>query len=284
MVKFLKRGVKFEVEVRQKELDWEEGPCYPYFEMVIKVNGQTTTGTYSPVDGAIRFMQEMEISGIGKVGGVRVPEDVRGVIEEEILRVKEEAEKYVEKVRYEAKRSDWLPEKITFAWGGDTWKLHVFCDDELDTDVKKARWQLLREVFLEAPEDFIYDHAKKEKVKSGLYTRDGYVYHVKGDTIKRLYDMLIQKQVEQDRKRKVEREAKQKEWEEKKEKALKEANETGQEVVVGLIGVYDGDNWDEVKEFGTPEIRRNFGELGIVKVYLVATPEGKLIEKHVPSY
>jgi len=62
------------------------------------------------------------------------------------------------------------------------------------------------------------------------------------------------------------------EYEKKKKWALEEAKRTGKEVIIRKLYGYDGDEIYPGREWGW------------VNVYEVATPDGKIKEKHVPSY
>ena len=75
--------------------------------------------------------------------------------------------------------------------------------------------------------------------------------------------------------------------EKEKERAyLEQARRTGKPVMVKIWG-YDGDDWQSVKMYGTPEIiraKKRGEELGWVVVYRVYYPDGRVEDKHVPSY
>jgi len=62
------------------------------------------------------------------------------------------------------------------------------------------------------------------------------------------------------------------EYEKKKKWALEEAKRTGREVIIRPLYGYDGDTAYPGQE------------LGWVNVYEVATPDGKIKERHIPSY
>lgn len=90
---------------------------------------------------------------------------------------------------------------------------------------------------------------------------------------------MVMKMQEEEKKKKMAQEQKDKEL-------LKKAKETGQVIRV-TIGSYDGDDWEQVKMFGTPEIIRAYksgGELGTVLVQKVYYPDGRIKEEHVPTY
>lgn len=63
-----------------------------------------------------------------------------------------------------------------------------------------------------------------------------------------------------------------KEIEDMQNKAIKKAKEIGENVTVRCVGIYDGD------------VTNPGQELGIVKVYEVATPEGKIKNEETPTY
>ena len=72
-------------------------------------------------------------------------------------------------------------------------------------------------------------------------------------------------------------EEKNKQYEEKKEKALAEAKATGKNVVIRVLGCYDGD--------GDREAEKEFGkECGVITVYETATPDGRIIETRSAAY
>lgn len=67
-------------------------------------------------------------------------------------------------------------------------------------------------------------------------------------------------------------------------KAVEKAKKTGKPVEIMKVYSYDGDDPVQVKMYAPPEIRRQFGELGVINVYLYAFPDGSVKEKHIPSY
>lgn len=76
------------------------------------------------------------------------------------------------------------------------------------------------------------------------------------------YDEYLKQKEEEKRK-------KEEEYEQKKQQAIEEAKKIGKEVIIRKVGVYEKNEKDEE---------------GLVIVYEVATPAGKVVEQHRPTY
>ena len=87
-----------------------------------------------------------------------------------------------------------------------------------------------------------------------------------------IFHQVKKVEAEEQKSKTEQKENKTKVYEEQKSKAIEEAKKTGKDVIIRKIAMYDGDD-----EFPNEE-------LGIVNVYEVATPDGRIIEKSVPSY
>jgi len=144
--------------------------------------------------------------------------------------------------------------------------------EEIKKLVKKAdNWLVLDDMLIVAPKGL-----KKGRVLTL-------------EEVEKLFAEELEKGKEILRKEKIEREKKEKELEEKRKKAIEEAKRTGKEVVIRTVYAFDGENPDPDDRmlFGNliRELKRKYGdELGIIEIVEVATPDGKIIEKPIPSF
>jgi len=142
--------------------------------------------------------------------------------------------------------------------------------ENLKKFVKKADRLLVLGDELKAPEDLIGQTLTLEEVE-------------------KLYRDAIEKGKEILRKEKEEKEKKIRELEERRKRAIEEAKRTGKEVVIRTVYAFDADNPnpDDRLLFGDliKELKRKYGEeLGVVEIVEVATPNGEILEKAIPSF
>jgi len=141
-----------------------------------------------------------------------------------------------------------------------------------------------------------YEKLKKavEKFNRNKWHLDGYidaeVYKEEQEFTFEQLEEMFREEIEQyenylkeieERKRK-----KQEEYERKKKEALEEAKRTGKEVIIRKVGMFDGDdpaNEELLKAYGLGGYDEG-NEYGIVIVWEVATPDGKVVEKATPCY
>ncbi|RKX59385.1 MAG: hypothetical protein DRP29_04745 [Thermodesulfobacteriota bacterium] len=173
---------------------------------------------------------------------------------------------------------------ILFAIGGDTGKIYASCDElserarasekysKFIEKVEKAIDRVIAKS--ESFEDWFKKlNVEKTDIRTALYNtlfQGGYWGRIR---LNNEYLQQAFKEIEEEEKRKKEElERKRKELEEKRKKALEEAKKTGKEVIIRCIGGYDGDEVHPGCEYGW------------VNIFEVATPNGEIKEKHIPSY
>ena len=110
------------------------------------------------------------------------------------------------------------------------------------------------------------------------------------EEIEEYYREDIEKAEEEKRKWEEEKRRKEEELEKKREEALSKAKETGREVLIRPVGEFNGDaptreDWMFYEDI-IKETYRRYGrrELGIVTIYEIATPEGKIVYRGIPSF
>jgi len=108
-------------------------------------------------------------------------------------------------------------------------------------------------------------------------------------TLEQLEEMF-REEIEQYEKHTAEREEKrrkkQEEYERRKKEALEEAKRTGKEVTIRRVGMFDGDdpsNNEMLRAYGLGGYNEG-SDYGLVIVWEVATPDGRIIEKADPCY
>ena len=172
--------------------------------------------------------------------------------------------------------------------GGDTYKLYVAFFD-LSEEAKNSKaynkatkiWEkALDKVWAELPKEDI----EKTDIRTPLYNvlfEDGTWGRipVNHPVVQKAWKLYLESVREKYRKKIEAR----KEREKRIQKALEEARRTGEPVFIEPIFGFDGDDRRQV-ELYAPELLPDFGELGWVEIWLVATPEGKLEERAIASY
>jgi hypothetical protein len=256
-------------------------------------------GWYASISYSTKILPKLK----GKADTVKIvidPDDDFGrEIKEALEKAKKEMKAKLDKEFHEALRN---LKEFYIGIGGDTLDLYVSLPGLYDLAYLSGNMETYKK-FEERLKDAIELVIRESKTKEEWMTKLGVE---KTDIRTALYNILyddgtwgkvrmdnpalqeaLKKIAEREKKVMEKRALERKAFEEKVKKAIEEAKRTGKEVFIEKIGGYDGDDPAEVRFHGTPEIIREFEEgegLGWVDIYLVATPEGKVIEKHVPNY
>jgi len=224
--------------------------------------------------------------------GIRIyDEDEKEIREYEESIWRQELERREQKFQEELKNI----KKIRIGMGGDTLRIYVTCDDFSEEAGLSEGYDKFMEKLRRAIERIINRSKSREEwmeklqvrktnIRTGLYNilyEDGTWGEIDIDN-PHLQEALREIE-EEERQRQEEARKKKEELEKRRQEALRKAKETGEEVVIRRLGMFDGDdpsNYELLREYGLDP----YSECGAVVVYEVATPDGKIIEKAYPTY
>jgi len=213
---------------------------------------------------------EQKING-NKVKGIKPLPEQYQIIEKIVEKVKNDTEEEQQTLIKEFKNNP--PQEIYIGVGGDTNRVYVNVIGEKMDKIKDSKefldWVKLIEKALEeilhnssSIEEFKKKlNVRKSNIKTGLYNilyEDGYW------GIINLNNKLIQNTIKEIKDGKIKINT-QKERENRE--AIEKAKKLNKEVYIRKIGVYEGE-----------------GDEGLIVIWEVATPDGKIIEKHIPTY
>lgn len=294
-VKVGRKGVEVLLFVKEKNRS-EYGKEYPVFiphvkmgtvEKLLERNSLTKEG--------LRFyVWSEERPELEKFLGTKIPGNVDGIT----FYLTSEARKEIEKFLNEVERKNEEQRRKVFDYPS---KLRVQEWYIFDMPYKVFVWNKPEEYVEEEKRKLYEETAKLLKTAGEGYVKDYGLYIEAPRELEEGQEIDIEEVLEHYReaiekgKRIVEeKERKEKEREEKLERkrkeALEEARRTGKEVIVREVYVFDGDSpsredWMLMGDL-IREVYRKYGkgELGMVNVYEVATPEGKIETRAYPSF
>jgi len=216
------------------------------------------------------FNPPQDINGKIVLGIKPLPGQIQ-VIEEIEKKIRENAEREREMLIDEFKKNP--PKEIYIGIGGDSNKLYVSVMDEKFERIKDSKefsdWIKLTE---KALEKILYSSNSLEEFKEKLNVKKSNIntalYNILYDDgnwgIIDLNNQLIQNtlnEIIQQQKRSEEEKIRQ------NNEAIEKAKKFNKEVYIRRVGFYEGK-----------------GEEGMVVIWEVATPDGKIIKKHIPTY
>jgi len=263
---------------------WNPKPEYPgSFEVrwEFAVDGQRQPWKAYLAGDIFRFSSEIKIDG-QKVGGVRIPDRKLEELAWEMKRASMRAAREARDSALAEFRAGKTPTKIYIGIGGDTHRMYV-CPAEGDwtlldgTDDWKA-WeakvvQVLERIWHDCGDKSVWlakIGCQKTDMTTGLFNvlyDDGTwgLVDLRNPTIQAEFakmDAEARAKAEAAAKAKAERE-------QENARAIAEARRTGKAVYIRVVGHYEG-NDDE--------------EEGLVEVWEVATPDGKVVCKDIPTH
>jgi len=220
---------------------------------------------------------EQNLNG-NKIKGIKPLPEQNQIIEEIVKKVKEDESKEQQMLINEFKKNP--PEKIYIGIGGDTGKLYINVIDKKIDKIKDSKefsdWMKLMEKALEkifysssSLDEFMSKlNIQKSNIRTGLYNTlydGGYwgIINLDNEIIQNTIKEIKQKQ----RSEEEERIRLSKQRERENNEAIEKAKKLNKEVYIRKIGNYEGE-----------------GEEGLVIIWEVATPDGRIIEKHIPTY
>jgi len=252
-------------------------------------------GKFSPHKKALIFPLPEKINGV-KASGISLPDNICHELEKIQKHLKQEQkaafdEAFEKALTLRYYNGDWY-RTIGF------WAKDASADDEIKERIKKENdYWLLADPDKIAEQYFnlkrYYSKEEVEKVTKQMEQKGfqvkiiligeekdtGYIKEITapwGVWKEQIFKPLVEKVKEKERKRAEE-------YQNKLKKALKKAKETGKPQIVQVLGHIDGDDREEVKRH-CPQFLKDFGELGVITVYEVVYPDGKITEEYSPSY
>ncbi len=270
MIKFCKEGIEIVVER-------EENSFFCFF------NSQKIKVSHTMIDpkgNKVLFLSKIINFAGKKVKGFIVDDEVfekvrelERMIEEE-KRKREEEEERKEKERMAKIKISKIRTFSTWADGyyPSTTNGMTAIGENGEKDIENEEGERFMQILRFADKEGLLDWGKG-KPQEGVGDPSYYEFDVEYlKEFEEKYEEYVKEEERKEKERKEREEKKKEELKKKQEEALKKAKETGRDVFIRDLGMYDGDEAHPGEE------------LGWVSVSEWATPDGRIIEKESPSY
>jgi len=265
---FVKVGHEF--KFKDASYDFDNGSVTWTVEIDNRPSG-TAEWVIDPKNGSFfSFNPPLNVNGKNTRGIKPLPEQVQ-LIDQIVKKIKEDANKEKQRLIDEFKKNP--PEKIYIGIGGDSGKLYVALFDEELNKIKSSKeykdWmklmeEALRKIYFSSPslEEFKRKLSiQKSDIQTALYN---VLYDDGSWGVIDLNNNIVQNTIKEIEDEKI-RLIKQKERE--NNEAIEKAKKLHKEIYIRKIDFYESE-----------------GEEGIVQVWEVATPDGEIIKKYIPTY